>query len=90
MCKNFYPSLFLVQFILLVFSPEGDLMDCDGKSDSSPERETVDDDAKVTEGADGIKKRKRKPYRPGRGHSVDDCHLVVIFMFSYNRNIPLA
>ncbi|KYO46955.1 histone-lysine N-methyltransferase 2D isoform B [Alligator mississippiensis] len=45
----------------------GDLMDCDGKSDSSPERETVDDDAKVTEGADGIKKRKRKPYRPGIG-----------------------
>ncbi|KYO46958.1 histone-lysine N-methyltransferase 2D isoform E [Alligator mississippiensis] len=48
-------------------SREGDLMDCDGKSDSSPERETVDDDAKVTEGADGIKKRKRKPYRPGIG-----------------------
>ncbi|XP_075778908.1 histone-lysine N-methyltransferase 2C isoform X10 [Pelodiscus sinensis] len=46
---------------------EGDLMDCDGKSDSSPERETVDDDTKVTEGADGVKKRKRKPYRPGIG-----------------------
>lgn len=41
-------------------------MDCDGKSDSSPEREAVDDDTKVAEGADGIKKRKRKPYRPGR------------------------
>ncbi|EMP36115.1 Histone-lysine N-methyltransferase MLL3 [Chelonia mydas] len=48
-------------------SREGDLMDCDGKSDSSPERETVDDDSKVTEGADGVKKRKRKPYRPGIG-----------------------
>uniref|UniRef100_A0A8C8EPH6 Histone-lysine N-methyltransferase 2C n=1 Tax=Oncorhynchus tshawytscha TaxID=74940 RepID=A0A8C8EPH6_ONCTS len=44
---------------------EGDLlMDCDLKSDSSPEREPVDDDAK---GADGNKKRKRKPYRPGIG-----------------------
>ncbi|XP_031692125.1 histone-lysine N-methyltransferase 2C isoform X3 [Oncorhynchus kisutch] len=42
---------------------EGDLlMDCDLKSDSSPEREL--DDAK---GADGNKKRKRKPYRPGIG-----------------------
>ncbi|XP_010114124.1 PREDICTED: histone-lysine N-methyltransferase 2C-like, partial [Chlamydotis macqueenii] len=48
-------------------SREGDLMDCDGKSDSSPEREAVDDDTKVAEGADGIKKRKRKPYRPGIG-----------------------
>uniref|UniRef100_A0A8D0LC28 HMG box domain-containing protein n=1 Tax=Sphenodon punctatus TaxID=8508 RepID=A0A8D0LC28_SPHPU len=44
-----------------------DLMDCEGKSDSSPEREAVDDDTKGTEGADGIKKRKRKPYRPGIG-----------------------
>lgn len=45
-------------------------MDCDGKSDSSPEREAVDDDSKVAEGADGIKKRKRKPYRPGRIHNL--------------------
>ncbi|XP_072508255.1 histone-lysine N-methyltransferase 2C isoform X4 [Notamacropus eugenii] len=45
----------------------GDLMDCDGKSDSSPEREAVDDDTKGTEGTDGVKKRKRKPYRPGIG-----------------------
>lgn len=52
------------------FSAEGDLMDCDGKSDSSPEREAVDDDSKVAEGADGIKKRKRKPYRPGRIHNL--------------------
>lgn len=37
-------------------SREGDLMDCDGKSDSSPEREAVDDETKVAEGADGIKK----------------------------------
>ncbi|XP_071184543.1 histone-lysine N-methyltransferase 2C-like isoform X5 [Salvelinus alpinus] len=43
------------------------LMDCDLKSDSSPEREPVDDDAKGAEGADGNKKRKRKPYRPGIG-----------------------
>uniref|UniRef100_A0A4W5MHL4 PHD-type domain-containing protein n=1 Tax=Hucho hucho TaxID=62062 RepID=A0A4W5MHL4_9TELE len=47
---------------------EGDLlMDCDLKSDSSPEREPVDDDAKGAEGADSNKKRKRKPYRPGIG-----------------------
>ncbi|XP_028831976.1 histone-lysine N-methyltransferase 2C isoform X2 [Denticeps clupeoides] len=37
---------------------------CDGKSDSSPEREAPYDDAKE---ADGGKKRKRKPYRPGIG-----------------------
>ncbi|XP_069047073.1 histone-lysine N-methyltransferase 2C isoform X5 [Lepisosteus oculatus] len=48
-------------------SREGDLLDCDGKSDSSPEREPADDDSKGAEGADGIKKRKRKPYRPGIG-----------------------
>ncbi|XP_030054215.1 histone-lysine N-methyltransferase 2C isoform X2 [Microcaecilia unicolor] len=48
-------------------SREGDLVDCDVKSDSSPDRETIDDDTKGCEGADGIKKRKRKPYRPGIG-----------------------
>ncbi|XP_041102786.1 histone-lysine N-methyltransferase 2C-like isoform X5 [Polyodon spathula] len=48
-------------------SREGDLLDCDGKSDSSPEREAADDVSKGAEGADGIKKRKRKPYRPGIG-----------------------
>ncbi|KAM9308003.1 histone-lysine N-methyltransferase 2C [Gastrophryne carolinensis] len=48
-------------------SREGDLMDCDVKSDSSPEREPIDDDSKVAEVMDGIKKRKRKPYRPGIG-----------------------
>nr|XP_033787549.1 histone-lysine N-methyltransferase 2C isoform X5 [Geotrypetes seraphini] len=46
---------------------EGDLVDCDVKSDSSPDRETIDDDTKGCEGTDGIKKRKRKPYRPGIG-----------------------
>ncbi|XP_063062990.1 histone-lysine N-methyltransferase 2C isoform X3 [Engraulis encrasicolus] len=47
---------------------EGDLlMDCEGKSDSSPEREHAEVDAKGEEGADGCKKRKRKPYRPGIG-----------------------
>ncbi|KAM5255335.1 histone-lysine N-methyltransferase 2C [Ctenodactylus gundi] len=48
-------------------SREGELMDCDGKSESSPEREAVDDEAKGVEGTDGVKKRKRKPYRPGIG-----------------------
>ncbi|KAL6032239.1 hypothetical protein STEG23_032379, partial [Scotinomys teguina] len=48
-------------------SREGELMDCDGKSESSPEREAVDDETKGVEGTDGIKKRKRKPYRPGIG-----------------------
>lgn len=38
-------------------------MDCDGKSDSSPEREPCDDHLKAVD--DGGKKRKRKPYRPG-------------------------
>lgn len=40
-------------------------MDCDGKSESSPEREAVDDETKGLEGAEGVKKRKRRPYRPG-------------------------
>lgn len=40
-------------------------MDCDGKSESSPEREAVDDETKGVEGTEGVKKRKRKPYRPG-------------------------
>ncbi|XP_075068243.1 histone-lysine N-methyltransferase 2C isoform X3 [Mixophyes fleayi] len=48
-------------------SREGDLMDCDVKSDSSPEREPIDDDPKGAEVMDGMKKRKRKPYRPGIG-----------------------
>ncbi|XP_066483648.1 histone-lysine N-methyltransferase 2C isoform X3 [Tiliqua scincoides] len=48
-------------------SREGDLMDCDGKSDTSPEREPADDDPKGVEGTEGVKKRKRKPYRPGIG-----------------------
>ncbi|XP_076001014.1 histone-lysine N-methyltransferase 2C isoform X3 [Genypterus blacodes] len=43
---------------------EAELLDCEGKSDSSPEREPAEDDSK---GADGGKKRKRKPYRPGIG-----------------------
>ncbi|XP_016019394.2 histone-lysine N-methyltransferase 2C isoform X10 [Rousettus aegyptiacus] len=48
-------------------SREGELMDCDGKSESSPEREAVDDETKGLEGAEGVKKRKRRPYRPGIG-----------------------
>lgn len=42
---------------------EAELLDCETKSDSSLEREPAEDDSK---GADGVKKRKRKPYRPGR------------------------
>ncbi|XP_055000959.1 histone-lysine N-methyltransferase 2C isoform X4 [Sorex araneus] len=48
-------------------SREAELMDCDGKSESSPEREAADDETKGAEGAEGVKKRKRKPYRPGIG-----------------------
>lgn len=44
-------------------------MDCDAKSESSPEREAADDDAKGMEGTEGVKKRKRKPYRPGAASS---------------------
>ncbi|XP_069067217.1 histone-lysine N-methyltransferase 2C isoform X4 [Pleurodeles waltl] len=47
-------------------SREGELMDCDVKSDSSPERECAEEDIKGIE-IDGIKKKKRKPYRPGIG-----------------------
>ncbi|KAJ8272620.1 hypothetical protein GJAV_G00091360 [Gymnothorax javanicus] len=48
-------------------SREVDHLDCEGKSDSSPEREPADEDCKGAEGPDGAKKRKRKPYRPGIG-----------------------
>ncbi|XP_061443616.1 histone-lysine N-methyltransferase 2C isoform X3 [Rhineura floridana] len=48
-------------------SREADLMDCEGKSDTSPEREPADDEPKGVEGTEGVKKRKRKPYRPGIG-----------------------
>ncbi|XP_052398391.1 histone-lysine N-methyltransferase 2C isoform X6 [Carassius gibelio] len=48
-------------------SREGNLMDCDGKSDSSPEHEHCDDHLKGANGSDSSKKRKRKPYRPGIG-----------------------
>ncbi|XP_038654347.1 histone-lysine N-methyltransferase 2C isoform X4 [Scyliorhinus canicula] len=50
-------------------SRAADLMDCDAKSDTftSPEREPADDDCKGAEGPDSLKKRKRKPYRPGIG-----------------------
>uniref|UniRef100_A0AAX7TBV2 Uncharacterized protein n=1 Tax=Astatotilapia calliptera TaxID=8154 RepID=A0AAX7TBV2_ASTCA len=44
-------------------------LDCEMKSDSSPERDHVQDDdvTKEPDVADGNKKRKRKPYRPGIG-----------------------
>ncbi|XP_023805952.1 histone-lysine N-methyltransferase 2C isoform X3 [Oryzias latipes] len=44
-------------------------LDCDMKSDSSPERDRVLDDdlTKDSEVCDNSKKRKRKPYRPGIG-----------------------
>ncbi|KAI4898222.1 hypothetical protein NFI96_005840, partial [Prochilodus magdalenae] len=44
---------------------EGELVDGEGKSDSSPEREAAADDE--SKGAEACKKRKRKPYRPGIG-----------------------
>ncbi|KAM6900450.1 uncharacterized protein FYW49_016953 [Xenentodon cancila] len=45
------------------------VIECDMKSDSSPERDHVHDDdlTKEPEVTDGNKKRKRKPYRPGIG-----------------------
>lgn len=54
--KNTRPDLF----------PPGDV-ECDMKSDSSPERDHAhyDDVTKELEVTDGNKKRKRKPYRPG-------------------------
>lgn len=62
-------------------------MDCDGKSDSSPEREAADDDTKVAEGADGIKKRKRKPYRPGRMNTLYYCVTYFKAFFCITKNI---
>ncbi|XP_069504020.1 histone-lysine N-methyltransferase 2C isoform X2 [Ambystoma mexicanum] len=47
-------------------SREAELMDCDVKSDSSPERECAHDETKGIE-VDIVKKKKRKPYRPGIG-----------------------
>ncbi|XP_047675166.1 histone-lysine N-methyltransferase 2C isoform X3 [Tachysurus fulvidraco] len=44
---------------------EAELVDGEGKSDSSPERETVGEDE--SKGGESCKKRKRKPYRPGIG-----------------------
>lgn len=61
MCLISFPN-FICTF---AYFPEGELMDCDGKSESSPEREAVDDETKGLEGAEGVKKRKRRPYRPG-------------------------
>lgn len=46
-------------------------MDCDGKSESSPEREAAEDETKGVEAAEGVKKRKRKPYRPGMALGSD-------------------
>lgn len=42
---------------------ETELVDGEGKSDSSPERETAGEDE--SKGVESCKKRKRKPYRPG-------------------------
>lgn len=51
--------------LFCLFSP-GDL-ECEIKSDSSPERDHAPDDdvTKEASATDGNKKRKRKPYRPG-------------------------
>lgn len=61
----------IINFLLYVcmpdpyvcFAAEGELVDGEGKSDSSPEREPAADDE--SKGAEACKKRKRKPYRPG-------------------------
>lgn len=66
-CSPGFDDMVLGLVTWLCSVPEGDLMMyCDVKSESSPEREPVDDDAKGAEDTDGNKKRKRKPYRPGR------------------------
>lgn len=78
---------FPVELTTAFLSAEGDLMDCDGKSDSSPEREAADDDTKVAEGADGIKKRKRKPYRPGRMNTLHYCVTCFKAFFCITKNI---
>lgn len=52
---------------------EVEMVDGEGKSDSSPEREaTAEDDSKDT---DPCKKRKRKPYRPGERQENNQTHL---------------
>lgn len=62
-------SLFFGPVNQLWFVPfaEAELLDCEVKSDSSLEREPVEDDLK---GVDGGKKRKRKPYRPGKASNL--------------------
>lgn len=54
--------------------PPGDL-ECEMKSDSSPERDHAHDDdiAREQEVTDGNKKRKRKPYRPGEEMPRESC-----------------
>lgn len=57
--------------------PPGDL-ECEIKSDSSPDRDhTHDDDiTKETAITDSNKKRKRKPYRPGEEGQDTDSHMI--------------
>lgn len=64
-CGACWRSLFFSPVNRQWFVPfaEAELLDCEVKSDSSLEREPVEDDSK---GVDGGKKRKRKPYRPGK------------------------
>ncbi|GAA6085891.1 histone-lysine N-methyltransferase 2C isoform X1, partial [Tachysurus ichikawai] len=68
-------------------SKEGDLMDCDGKSDSSPEREPNDEEQKNSEGLDGIKKRKRKPYRPGADGDAEESATCPFPHLEADRNL---
>lgn len=58
--------------------PPGDL-DCEIKSDSSPDRDHVHDDdiTKETAITEGNKKRKRKPYRPGEEGPDTDSHMII-------------
>lgn len=61
-------------------------MDCDGKSESSPEREAVDGEAKGVEGTEGVRKRKRKPYRPGVSHAAcSDPKLIYVKKIEWGR-----
>lgn len=67
----------------------GDL-DCDMKSDSSPERDAahLDDVTKEPDITDDNKKRKRKPYRPG-GMKGESHSLFFIILLPLTSRVPL-
>lgn len=57
------PPIYIRLFKRVCVPAEAELMDGEGKSDSSPEREAAGEDE--SKGGESCKKRKRKPYRPG-------------------------